>query len=70
VVLAQTGAVFGDRRSKFASFSEKTLVLEVYSINSANARKLSEETEPDYVEYVDRLYEQLQQDPARLKTAL
>ena len=30
----------------------------------------TEETEPAYVEYVDRLYEQLQQDPARLKTAL
>ena len=30
----------------------------------------AEETEPDYVEYVDQLYEQLQQDPARLKTAL
>jgi hypothetical protein len=30
----------------------------------------AEETEPDYVEYVDRLYELLQQVPARLKTAL
>ena len=30
----------------------------------------AEETEPDYVEYVDRLYEQVLQDPPRLKTAL
>ena len=30
----------------------------------------AEETEPDYVEYVDRLYEQVLQDPPRLKRAL
>ena len=30
----------------------------------------AEETEPDYVEYVDQLYDQVQQNPARLKTAL
>jgi hypothetical protein len=29
-----------------------------------------EETEPDYVEYVDRLYDQVLQNPDRLKTAL
>ncbi len=30
----------------------------------------AEETEPNYVEYVDRLYEQMMQNPDRLKTAL
>ena len=30
----------------------------------------AEETEPAYVEYVDRLYDQLLQNPPRLKTAL
>ncbi len=30
----------------------------------------AEETEPAYVEYVDRLYDQLLQNPDRLKTAL
>ena len=30
----------------------------------------AEETEPAFVEYIDRLYEQLQQVPDRLKTAL
>ncbi len=29
----------------------------------------AEETEPNYVEYVDRLYEQVMQNPNRLKTA-
>ena len=30
----------------------------------------AEETEPDYVDYVDRLYDQVLQNPPRLKTAL
>ncbi len=30
----------------------------------------TEETEPDYVQYVDRLYDQVLQNPACLKTAL
>ena len=30
----------------------------------------AEETEPAYVEYIDQLFEQLPQNPARLKTAL
>lgn len=30
----------------------------------------AEETKPDYVEYVDQLYDQLLQNPALLKTAL
>ncbi len=30
----------------------------------------AEETEPAYVEYIDQLYDQVLQMPARLKTAL
>jgi hypothetical protein len=53
--------------------SEKTPLPPIRSLAYFRAVALNlseEETEPAFAEYVDRLYDQVQQNPARLKTAL